>query len=218
MEVKAVLIYSHKACYQPQLERRFDEEGIPTIHYVDPGFSWIRRMEMTMKIAANNPDDLLIFPDAWDTFFLGTKEEILGLGLEDAITLPAGKMCWPDPSRASEYPETKSEWKYINSNPLIGLGSRLSEALEWGWKRFPLRDDQEYVFEERFLTDLYFSRARKRFNIKLDTECRVTQLYERSKPKELYLHEGRIINMFHRTKPIFLHANGRTIVPEELLD
>jgi hypothetical protein len=175
-------------------------------------------MEMTMKIAANNLDDLLIFPDSWDTFFLGTKKEILDLGLEDAITLPVGKLCWPDPLRAKEYPETNSEWKYINSNPLIGVGLRLAKALEWGWSRFPLREDQAYVFEERFLTDLYFSRARKRFNIKLDTECRVTQLYEQSKPNELLLHDGRIINMYHRTRPIFLHANGKVVVPEELID
>ena len=224
MNVKAVLIYSHIAGHQKQLEHQLMMQGIPIIDFVDPDFSWRRRMMMNMEIAAQNPEDLLLFLDAWDTLLLGTREEIFNLRLDKGVTFAAQKLCWPDFSLEGAYkkknPREGSPWRYINSNPMAGLGKNVYRALDWGWKRFPLKTDtvmmQAEDVCERFLAKLYL-RAPRRFGLKLDTECRMSQVYRKSLPGDLYLDGDRIINMIHRTKPIFLHANGRTIVPEELL-
>lgn len=229
MEIKAVLIYSHKAGFQEQLERQLTEQNIPIIHFRDALFSWKKRMVRNMMIAEENPDDVLVFLDAWDTLFLGEKSELVKFNkrhVGDGIVFAAGKLCWPDSLRASEYkkknPAERSPWRYINSNPMMGLGRNIHKALNWGWKRFPLKEDtvliQAHDVCERFLTDLYLKSPR-RFGLKLDTECRLSQIYRKSLPGDLFLtDEKRIINMHHRTQPIFLHANGRTVVPEELLD
>ena len=225
MEVKAVLIYSHKAGFQRQLESELKEAGIDLIGDEMFDFSWRRRMIRNKEIAKEFPDDLLIFLDAWDTLLLGTKQEILDLNLHEGVTFAAGKICWPDRDRESDYkrrnPYEKSPWRYINSNPMAGLGKNIYRAINWGWKKFPLKEDtvliQAHDVCERFLTELYF-KAPGRFGLKLDTECRLAQLYRKSLPGDLYLTDDkRIVNMFHRTKPIFLHANGRTIVPDELI-
>lgn len=225
MNIKAVLIYSHRAGFQVQLERQLMMQHIPIIDFVDHEFSWRRRMMMNMEIAAQNPDDLLVFLDAWDTLLLGTRQEIADLRLDKGVTFAAQKLCWPDFSLEGAYakknPRERSPWKYINSNPMAGLGKNIYKALDWGWKRFPLKTDtnvmQAYDVCERFLGQLYL-KAPKKFDLKLDTECRLSQVYRKSLPGDLYLDDDRIINMIHRTKPVFLHANGRTVVPEELLD
>jgi hypothetical protein len=225
MNLIAVMVYSHKAGFQEQLERQLSEQEISFIGWQDHDFSWRRRLLLSRDIAKDCPGELLIFLDAWDTLLLGTKQEILDLHLEKGITFAAGKLCWPDFSRQEEYEKkdghVKSPWRYINSNPMAGLGKNIAEAIDWGWKRFPLKEDTKLIQAqdvcERFLTDLYL-KAGKKFDIKLDTECRLNQLYRKSVPGDLYLQGNRIVNLVHRTQPIFLHANGRTVVPPELLD
>ena len=225
MNIKAVLIYSYRAGFQNQLEHQLMMQHIPIIDFVDPDFSWRRRMMMNMEIAAQNPDDLLVFLDAWDTLLLGTRQEIADLRLDKGVTFAAQKLCWPDFSLEGAYskksPRERSPWKYINSNPMAGLGKNVFKALDWGWKRFPLKTDTNLMSEpdvcEKFLAQLYL-KAPKKFDLKLDTECRLSQVFRKSLPGDLYLDDDRIINMVHRTKPIFLHANGRTVVPEELID
>jgi hypothetical protein len=221
--IKVVMVYGQRGGLQDKLEAKLVKERIPVIQHSIVDFSWRRRMLESVKIAWDNPEHLLLFLDAWDVMMLGSRDELEALApeLEDGVTFAAQKTCWPDHTREKEYPKANSPWRFINSNPMAGLGRNIATALEWGWARWPIKTNtnsvEEYDVDERFLTNLYLSEGRERFNIKLDTECRLNQTYLASVPGDLWMADGRITNLIHGTKPIFVHFNGRSEPPEALL-
>lgn len=225
MNLMAVVIYSTRGGVQDKLEAKLASEKIPLLSLTIPDFSWRRRTMASMRIAHHYRDNTLIFLDAWDTLMLGTREELEALPLDEGVTFAAQKFCWPDDTQEPQYkaiqPEDVGPWRFINSNPMAGLGSSISEALEWGWGKFPIKTNtnlcEAYDVDERFLANLYLSEAREKFNIKLDTRCELNQTYLASIPGDLWLENDRVTNLIHKTKPIFFHANGRTNIPEELL-
>jgi hypothetical protein len=200
------------------------EEKIPLIQHSIVDFSWRRRIIESMVISSMYLNDTLIFLDAWDVMFLGTKKDLLALNLHEGVTFAAQKTCWPDKTREPEYDaiqDNPGPWRFINSNPMAGLGKNIYSALEYGWLRHPIKTNtnsvEEYDVDERFLTNLYLSEAREKFNIKLDTRCELNQTYLASVPGDLWYESGRITNMIHKTKPVFVHFNGRSEPPGILL-
>jgi len=225
MNLMGVVIYSTRGGLQDRLEAKFASERIPFLSYTIPDFSWRRRTMASMDIASHYPDRTLIFLDAWDVLFLGGRDELKALPLDQGITFAAQKFCWPDAKQQPQYdaiqPEDVGPWRFINSNPMVGLGSTIKECLSWGWERFPIKTNtnlcDEHDVDERFLANLYLSEARDMFGMKIDTRCELNQTYLASIPKDLWLEDGRITNKIHNTKPIFVHFNGRTNPPEGLL-
>jgi len=224
MKMMGVVIYSQRGGLQDRLEQRFYEERIPFLSQAIVDFSWKRRIDESIEIALCHPDTFLIFLDAWDTMFLGTRKEIEAISLTDYVTFAAQKYCWPDETRKTEYDaiqENPGPWRYINSNPMAGKGWMIASALLYGRNHFPLahhtNDVTKYDVDERLLTSLYLSEARERYNIRLDTNCELNQTFLGSHPGELWLEDGRVRNTIHNTKPVFVHFNGRTNPPEALL-
>lgn len=222
--IRGVLVYGQRGGLQDRLEQKFFEEKIPLIQHSIVDFSWRRRILESIQIAHRYPDDILIFLDAWDVMFLGSKKELEALPLSEGVTFAAQKTCWPDRTREPEYDAIQNNpgpWRFINSNPMAGLGRNIYDALTWGWTRFPIKTNtnsvEEYDVDERFLTNLYLSGAREKFGIRLDTRCELNQTYLASIPGDLFCEGGRLINMIHKTKPIFVHFNGRVQPPEILL-
>ncbi len=223
----AVLLYSKRGGVLNQLELQFQREEIPVLSLTIPKFGWKARLLAWMDISSRYPDEFLMFIDPWDTLFLGTKEELLGLRhiWEHGVTFAAEKHCWPDKSRAPEYDAFQTDpgpWRYLNSAPLVGWGKDIFEAINYGWERFPLATNtnivEAYDVDERFLTNLYLSEAREKYNIKIDNRCELNQIFLDSWPDQLYLHGGRIYNCVWGTKPIFFHANGKTQIPPDLVE
>lgn len=227
--IRGVVVYGHRAGIQDRLEKTFFQSRIPLISHSIVDFSWRRRMIESRDIALAHPEDYLIFLDAWDTMLLGGRDDLEEYAEKhkDSVTFAAQKFCWPDKTREPEYdaiqPEGIGPWRFINSNPMAGKGWRVGAAIEWGWQRFPIQTNtnscEEYDVDERFLTNLYLSEARERFKIRLDTRCELNQTFLASIPGELWWDhkQARIINKVHNTKPIFIHFNGHTNVPEEML-
>ena len=223
MEPLAVLIYSHRSGYLPLLEYQLKQAGIEQHHIVDPEFSWRRRIIFTRDAGRLFPNRLLVFPDAWDTVLLGTKSELIALGLETCVTLAGAKNCWPD-SREADYASKQgdglSPWRYVNSNPLAGIGNALANIIDWGWERFPLKGDSRDIHEpagevcERFWTNLYLD---TRFDIRIDSECRLSQSFISSVPGELKADNGRLHNLVTGSTPVFFHLNGNHLLPEGLV-
>lgn len=219
----AVLIYSHRFGYLPLLEWQLKQAGIDQKHIVDSDFSWRRRVLHTRDAARLYRDELLIFPDAWDTVLLGTKDEILTLELAGEITVAGAKNCWPD-DRAADYAAKQngitSPWRYVNTNPLAGLGRDIAEAIDWGWARFPLMDDTREIepksgeVDERFWTSLYLDSP---CPVNIDSDCRLSQSFISTVPGELRAEGGRIYNEITGSKPVFFHLNGNHLLPEGLV-
>lgn len=218
-----VLIYTHKNELQPLFEEQLAAARLDVYHEVDPDFSWRRQMIHTMRIAGLFPNELLVFPDAWDTVLLGTKRELMDLNLHKGITVAGAKNCWPDITRAAEFREkavTRSPWRYLNANPMAGLGKNIRDALEWGWHRFPLEGDSlvtkgNIQVPEHFLTRLYLE-GPKEFDIKIDSDCRMSQVTMSWFPEDYEIRGKRVYNRVTRSWPVFLHANGTHALPEGL--
>lgn len=225
MNLMAVVIYNNRGGIQNKLEEQLTAEKIPLLSFTIHPFSWRLRTIATMEIASRYPDHTLIFLDAWDTLFPGNREELELLPIDEGVTFAAQKFCWPDDTRQAEYeafqPKDIGPWRYINSNPMAGRGEEIWAALKWGWQQWPIKTNTnstvEYDVDERFLTHLYLSEGRDKFNIKLDTKCELNHTFLASVPGDLYLNEGRIINLIHGTFPQFFHANGRSDIPGGLL-
>ena len=227
--IKAVMIYGFRNGMQDRLERKLFDQEIPVISHSIQKFGWKARVLESLKIAKDNPDDILIFLDAWDMLMLGTRQELETLSLDEGITFAAQKFCYPHENRKPEYdaiqPKDVGQWRFINSNPMAGLGRNIAAAIEWGWERFPIKYNTNVThmyfdnIDERFLTDLYLSEARDKFNIKLDTRCQLNQIFLASIEGDLWLDAGkrRVFNVPHETYPVFIHFNGHSNPPEALL-
>lgn len=219
----AVLIYSQRFGYLPLLEWQLKQADIDQKHIVDPEFSWRRRVLHTRDVARQYPEELLLFPDAWDTVMLGTRDEIYELGLDGEVMVAGAKNCWPD-DRIMDYAAKQngitSPWRYVNSNPLFGLGKDIADAIDWGWERFPLMDDTKEItpksgeVDERFWTSLYLDSP---CPVAIDTDCRLSQSFISTIPGELREKDGRIHNEITGSKPVFLHLNGNHLLPEGLI-
>ena len=223
--IKAVLVYSHALGFQDILLEQLDRGGVETLRRVVVPFSWKQKVLCVRDLATKHPDDVLIVLDTWDTSFLGTKQELLDLHLEEGITFAATGLCWPKPELESFYPPSDSPWRFLNSTPMAGLGRNIKAAIDWGWNRFPIKGDTTRLWDSnddidmRFWTDLYLQ-GRDLFEIKLDTECRLAQTMCGLRDGQLFLDgpRKRAVNCVHGTEPIFLHANGQMTRALFLLD
>ena len=195
-----------------------ERAGIPYIAEFDPDFSLRRRQLWMSDVGWKYPNDTLIFVDGWDTVLLGSLREFEKLKLEDGILVAGSKDCWPDPERESEYGYIKRPWGFVQNSPVAGLGKNSARAIDWGWQRLPILEDSKYMMsagDARFWTNLYLNSP---FGIKIDSECRLCQIFYDTVPGELYMANRRVTNLVWGTKPLFLHANVRSVIPPALYD
>ena len=221
--------YSHRSRYLPILEEQAKARGFGLVSQMIQDFSWRNYVLWTLRVAKNLPNDLLFFVGAWDTACVGDLRELRDLNLESRITLTGDTNCWPHDWKKSEYekkaPGISSPWRYVNTGPLVGLGSKIAEAIEWGWERFPVEDKALWGDDndQRFWTDLFLQSP---FDITIDYRCQIGQCiqnrplaslwieWERGKPNV----RGRMRNDVMGTHPVFIHANGQNDLPYQLLE
>jgi len=227
MEPLVVYIFDRPGGFQGFMEKELDAKGIERLPVEIPAFTWGNRIKMTMQVAAKHPDRPLFFIDAWDTLCLGEKWELDNERWRQGITFASEKRCWPDNVETMynvlwEY-KCISRWRYLNSNPMAGMGRDIARAIEWGWERFPLKGatndvaDPEGNVCERFYTQLMFNAPRE-WGITVDTDCVLGQTVVEGKPYELAVEKGRIKNLITGTYPVFFHLNGCTPFDLTLLE
>ena len=64
-----------------------------------------------------DPDDIILFTDAYDVIYCGNHEDILEryLTLDSPIVFGSETMCNPDPNREPEYNNRHLQFPYLNS-------------------------------------------------------------------------------------------------------
>lgn len=144
-----------------------------------------------------------LFMDGTDTFALAPPEEVIAryrqYNDEDAILMSCEKACWPAPDLADQYPEAKSEWKYVNSGLYI---APINAWLEM-WHSNPAQPkcDDQLWYHRRFLSGKY--------NILLDTKCLSFQSIAFKHAYDFQtVNESRIYNVKTGTYPCLIHGNG----------
>jgi hypothetical protein len=158
----------------------------------------------THSFLINNPQiESFVFVDAHDVVVLGSPEEfnnILG-PYEDKFITSCEKACWPEGSLANQYPDSDSEWKYVNSGSYYAPSDIFIKVFESSPPEY--HDD-----DQLWLTNAFLNQPGN--NIQLDTQCSLFQSYSHIEDNDFAYMDGRLINLKTNTTPIFIHGNGRT--------
>ena len=148
------------------------------------------------------PERPVLFVDGYDTLISGHAADILAIWRRtcDGPLFAAEVHCWPDKSRADEYPPADTPYRFLNSGAFIGAAGDLARIVEDGIDDGA--DDQRY-YTERFLAGGH--------GMSLDTGCRVFQCLNGALD-DAQPDEGRGLLFNRRTEswPAVIHANGPT--------
>lgn len=173
---------------------------IEVIHVPWRGFG--TKLIETYNYFKQNPDvKELIFVDAYDVLILSTPKEVIEkIQDRSKMLVSVEKACYPDSDLASKYPETKYEWKYVNSGTYYAPREVFMELFE--------KDKPEYATDDqRWMTKRFLENRDK---INLDYDCEVFQCYSFIADDDFAYYDQRVFNLKTVSMPIFLHGNGKT--------
>lgn len=149
-----------------------------------------------------NPDvQEVIFVDAYDVLFLSDAKEIEEkIKDKRKMLMSVEKACYPKSELAVKYPETKSEWKYINSGTYYAPREVFMKIVENNYPQFS-DDDQLYMTLEFLKNPNDFV---------LDYDCEVFQCYSFIAEDDYEYKDNRVYNKKTNSIPSIIHGNGRT--------
>jgi hypothetical protein len=149
--------------------------------------------------ARQKPETVFLYTDAFDTFCFGDGKEVLekfnAFGAKMVVS--AEKNCFPNPLLAKFYPETTSEYKYVNGGGFMTTAGYFSELYD--------RKDHEGN-DQTWLTNRFL---RKRGEIALDYGCEIFQTLVLTNESEFGVDGARLVNKAFGSRPCFVHGNGR---------
>jgi len=155
-------------------------------------------------------DHIVLFSDSYDVVMSASPKEILEKfrSTNAQILFSTEKTCWPDPSLESSYPETESDYKFLNSGGFIGYANQISEIIK---DEFSLEDDDQLYYTQKFLE---YHKTDDQF-IKLDYEQILFKTLNQAIEDVSQDDSGRFINK-NGNKPCVIHANGPSWVKKFL--
>lgn len=173
---------------------------IEVIHTPWRGFG--TKIIETYNYFKQNPDvKELIFVDAYDVLILSTPQEVEEkIQDRSKMLVSTEKGCWPDASLKYEYPETKHEWKYVNSGTYYAPREVFMQLFE--------SNPPQYESDDQLWLSLMFLGNRGKINP--DYDCEVFQCYSFIAEDDFSYDNGRVRNLKTESTPTFLHGNGKT--------
>jgi len=145
-----------------------------------------------------DPNDIVLFTDAYDVAYLGDQKEILRRYkmFSKPIVFGAERSCHPDPDRAKDYKFMDTEFPFLNSGMIIGRVGALRQCMK-GYQYDDRHDDQ------RFWTTVFFDNPDK---IELDYE---NLLFLNAADIDLEDFDWNKKTVWYkRRNPLFVHING----------
>jgi hypothetical protein len=145
----------------------------------------------------------IVFSDAWDVLFYGTKEQVKSLIPNDRVIMAAERNCFPD-QYLTNYIQGTTPWRYVNGGLWAGVPIHILKWIEANEKHeayHPQLIDQQY-FNQRLL--------QKRYDlvpIDYTTTLFYCMVFEGG---ELNFENGIPVNTMCETRPPFIHFNGNT--------
>lgn len=146
-------------------------------------------------------DTVVIFVDGYDVVFIGGLDAIIERykSSKHKALFTAEKTCWPDSSLADKYPQTDSEYKFLNSGTYVAEVGELKKITE---EEIRDTDDDQLYLSLKFLS--------YKFDMGLDYRCKLFQPTEGCWSDMEYIHEEKeeLTNTVFKTKPLVVHGNG----------
>jgi len=167
------------------------------------------------KVALKN--NVVLFTDSYDVVSLANTSEILEKynkicnDTPDSVLFSVEKSCWPLKQIDVFYPETDSEYKFLNSGGFIGNAERILNLLE---KKIENCEDDQLYYTKIFLFDNKIDNSINK--IKLDYSCEIFQTLNGAFHDIDIVNKKRIFNKYTNTFPCLLHGNGPNSVKEYL--
>lgn len=149
-----------------------------------------------------------IFVDAYDTFFLGTEEELIKKYdvINGFMLISAERGCYPDAELRNHkrYNETHAGWDFVNSGTYL---SPIDEYMLMFEENTPdYSDDDQRWLTARYLSDKYATRLDKNYGI--------FQCHSFIREGDYTYTNRRVQNLLTGQEPIIIHANGRSPIAE----
>ncbi len=147
--------------------------------------------------------DIVLFVDGYDVMINDDIETIVGRFYEADcdILFAAEKACWPDKSIADQFPESHTEYRFLNSGCYIGYRWAIARLLQ---NKINDCDDDQLYLQKRYLETL----GSDDLTIKLDYENYLFQCICFAEKEVCLLGNGQLYNTATNTCPCILHGNG----------
>jgi hypothetical protein len=145
-----------------------------------------------------DPNDLLLFTDAYDVAYCGDLEEIKDryLSFKKPIVFGCEKKCNPDPDRANEYADQSMEFPFLNSGMFIGRIWAIRICIA----NYQYNDGDD---DQRFWTNQFFQKPHL---IELDYTNQIfLNTVDIDMSFFLWTPDGA---MYRTATPQFVHVNG----------
>jgi len=156
------------------------------------------KVNLVRDYLASLPDnDIVLFTDAYDVFFINNLQEILKRYLDFSVEIlfSAESECWPQESMGPLHPEPNVfKYKYLNSGAYIG---RVAALKEFFAEQLNNDDDDQLYMQRIWLNDT------TKYSVALDYEQYIFQTHE---PEVLV--ENELWNPVSHTVPCLYHGNG----------
>jgi glycosyltransferase involved in cell wall biosynthesis len=180
-----------------------------------------QKLEAAHSFASSlRSDDIILFTDAFDVLFTGSKENILQnfLQMNTKILFSAECGCWPHVMEDRDacfhkYPPSPTPYRYLNSGTYIGYATNvvtmLQDVIKKAGNNFQNANDQKLV------ADMYIA---KQHGITLDFHNKIFQSMHMTLEKPLpycnpsqdiiFDHQKRYYNKLTQSYPSVFHFNG----------
>jgi hypothetical protein len=200
-----------KKGFYSALERKLRQSGISLIFGDIRPFSWRKMILWEQEIAEAHSSELVVFVDAWDFLFLGSRDDLFEVVAPHTLLFHSDSCCWPQPQKMDDYPAATltQRWRYVNGTGPAGQGSIIADAISYGMARFPIVGDESSIFadnDQRFWTDVYLSGLGD-----VDVNCKLSQSMQGAE-SAVVIEGSRVRNTITGSRPQFLHANGGSLM------
>ena len=124
-------------------------------------------------------DEIVLFTDGYDTFFIGNEKEIINRydSARDGknLLITAEKCCFPATFLSDQFHDVPSEFKFVNSGGIIGNVEAFLNALN-EINKIQIEEkskDNLFPYSNQYLWMLYYIRNKEK--ISLDYQCQLFQ-------------------------------------------
>lgn len=145
-----------------------------------------------------------LYTDAWDTFAMAGPEE-LERKMPDGLLISAERACYPYPELADKYPANQSPWHFVNGGGWCGEIAAFIRMYE---DQPPTTEMNDQVW----LTNQFLKLHTEGW-VKLDYECNIFQTLGFCPESDFERADGRLYNTVNQARPLFVHGNGHTPMP-----